>query len=78
MKNPGSPAVQQFQKESSRAFARLFDEFVLSRGLDVDDQFWSEQDRAEFAVKYSALVAERQRKAEELWAAEDAQREKGN
>ncbi|MFF3223762.1 hypothetical protein ACFYV7_13300 [Nocardia suismassiliense] len=72
MKPKGSNAYQQFIRERSRAEYEQFMEFVEARQLDIDDEFWSEQDRADFRTESRALLVEWRRKEAEVLAAEDA------
>ncbi|QIS16096.1 hypothetical protein [Nocardia arthritidis] len=72
MKIKGSKAYQEFVKARSRAFGEHFDEFVQSRDLDIDDKYWSEQDKADFNVGFDALLAEWALRKAELLAAEEA------
>jgi hypothetical protein len=37
------------------AYQKLFDEFIESRGLDIDDLLWPEQAKAEYAKLFAEL-----------------------
>ena len=39
---------------SKTPYAAFFDEFTLARHLDPDDQYWSRQDRQDFADEVDA------------------------
>ncbi|QIS16095.1 hypothetical protein [Nocardia arthritidis] len=72
VKIEGSKAYQEFVKEQSRAFSRHFFEFIWSRNLDIEDEFWSEQDKADFNAESDLLLAEWKRREAEMWAAEES------
>ena len=38
-----------------REYQQMFDEFVYSRNLDLDDRYWSEQDKQDWKRIYSEL-----------------------
>ncbi|WP_069161158.1 hypothetical protein [Nocardia altamirensis] len=71
MRIAGSEAYQEFVKQRSIAFGTHFDEFIKSRDLDIDDEFWPEQDRADFDAETDVLLAEWARRKDELLAAEE-------
>lgn len=47
-----------FQAAYTRAAKKLFDDFVLERGLDIDEGSWSEKDEADFAALANKLDTE--------------------
>lgn len=60
--------VREFIKGRSRAFGGAFETFIRERNLDFDDQYWSEQDQADYSARISPLVAEWETKQAELLA----------
>ncbi|MDH6283114.1 hypothetical protein [Prescottella agglutinans] len=65
-------AYEAFSRARSRAGYRLFEEFVIGRGLDLDDQYWPEADRDEFDRRSDEQIKYWNAKAEELVAAAES------
>lgn len=41
-----------------REYQKMFDEFVYSRNLDLDDKYWSEHDKQDWKLLFAALQKE--------------------
>ncbi len=50
--------VREFMRARSKAAGDQFENFYRSRNLDMDDQYWTAAQRAEFKKESDALTAE--------------------
>lgn len=60
--------VDEFIKGRSRPFGNAFERFVRERNLDINDQYWSEQEQDDYATQIAPLAAERETEQAELLA----------